>query len=72
MRIRSTTAPACLLVYMAFVVTALADEPHEFDGRKKCSSCHKSGYRSWKKTAHARALEDLKPGVKAKRNALPG
>jgi hypothetical protein len=49
---------------------ALAAEP-AFEGLKKCASCHKSQSQSWRKTAHARALESLKPGVKgeAKRKA---
>ena len=36
-----------------------------FEGQKKCASCHKSQSQSWKKTAHAKALESLKSGVKA-------
>jgi hypothetical protein len=36
-----------------------------YDGRKKCSGCHKSQYKSWKTTAHATALSSLKPGEKA-------
>lgn len=39
-----------------------ADAP--FEGRKKCSSCHKAQAQSWKDTAHAKAMESLKPNVK--------
>jgi len=39
-----------------------ADTP--FEGRKKCSSCHKAQAQSWKDTAHAKAMESLKPNVK--------
>ena len=38
----------------------------KFEGRKKCSSCHKSQAKSWKKTAHAKAMNSLKPNKKAK------
>jgi len=62
----------CLLLCAVFVIPVAAEETHEFDGRKKCSSCHKSEYRSWKKTAHARALEDLKPGNKAEAKQAAG
>ncbi|HVV70814.1 MAG TPA: cytochrome c family protein, partial [Verrucomicrobiae bacterium] len=36
-----------------------------FEGRKKCSSCHKSQAQSWGETAHAKAMESLKPNTKA-------
>jgi hypothetical protein len=36
-----------------------------FDGRKKCSSCHKSQAESWGDTAHAKAMDSLKPKTKA-------
>lgn len=39
-----------------------ADSP--FEGRKKCSSCHKIQAKSWKDTAHAKAMESLKPNTK--------
>lgn len=52
-----------LCIAMLFAWSAHA-EP-SYDGRKKCSSCHKSQYQSWRKTAHAKALESLKPDVKA-------
>ena len=50
-----------VLATMAFFSgTAIADT---FEGRSKCSSCHKSQAKSWKDTAHAKAMESLKPGV---------
>mgnify|MGYP003380578261 CR=1 FL=1 len=44
-----------------FAGTTLADT---FEGRTKCSSCHKSQAKSWKTTAHAKAMESLKPGAR--------
>lgn len=35
-----------------------------FEGRKKCSSCHKAQAKSWKDTAHAKAMESLKPNTR--------
>lgn len=37
----------------------------KFEGRKKCASCHKSQGESWSETAHAKAMESLKPNTKA-------
>ena len=42
--------------------SVLADK---YEGRKKCSSCHKSQGESWGTTAHAKAMESLKPKTKA-------
>lgn len=42
---------------------AFAEEP-AYEGRKKCSSCHKSQYESWKETRHAKALQSLLPGAR--------
>ena len=42
--------------------SVLADK---YEGRKKCSSCHKSQGESWGTTAHAKAMESLKPKIKA-------
>lgn len=44
----------------------------KFEGRKKCSSCHKSQAKSWKKTAHAKAMNSLKPNKKAKAKKKAG
>lgn len=51
-----------LLLVIAAATAALAQP--QYEGRKKCSSCHRSQYQSWKDTAHATALESLKAGVK--------
>lgn len=42
-----------------------------FEGRKKCSSCHKAQAKSWRGTAHAKAMDSLKPNerIEAKRKA---
>jgi hypothetical protein len=58
------------LLLATWASLAPAAEP-AFEGQKKCASCHKSQSQSWKKTAHARALESLKPGARteAKRKA---
>lgn len=37
---------------------------NKFEGRKKCSSCHKSQAKSWKDTAHGNAMDSLKAGTK--------
>lgn len=37
-----------------------------FEGRKKCYNCHKSNGESWDKTAHAKAIESLKPNTREK------
>ena len=34
--------------FLACMSAAYADEEPPYDGRKKCSSCHKSQYDSWK------------------------
>ncbi len=49
---------------LAGVVTTLAAEP-AYEGRKKCASCHKSQGDSWSETAHAKAMDSLKPKTKA-------
>ena len=55
----------------AFLSGNVAAADPKFEGRKKCSSCHKSQAKSWKKTAHAKAMNSLKPNkkVKAKKRA---
>lgn len=44
-----------------FSGTVLADT---YEGRSKCSSCHKSQAKSWRDTAHGKAMESLKPGTR--------
>lgn len=52
---------AMLAMFAFFSGVAQADK---FEGRKKCSSCHKSQAKSWQDTAHAKAMDSLKPNVK--------
>lgn len=49
---------ALIALFAFFTGTAVAD----FEGRKKCSSCHKSQAKSWSETAHGNAMESLKAG----------
>ena len=51
---------AILAMFAFFSGTVLAAD---FEGRTKCSSCHKSQAKAWKSTAHAKAMDSLKPGV---------
>ena len=50
MRHPVTYALAAVALF-AFLAGNAAADP-KFEGRKKCSSCHKSQAKSWKKTAH--------------------
>lgn len=61
---KNITAYALAVVAMfAFTIgNAVASAP--FEGRSKCSSCHKAQAKSWKDTAHAKAMESLKPGTR--------
>ena len=52
---------AILAMFAFFSVTVVADT---FEGRSKCSSCHKSQAKSWRDTAHAKAMESLKPNAR--------
>jgi hypothetical protein len=56
------------------VAPAIGGAPEEipYDGRKKCSSCHKSQYRSWKKTRHAEAISSLESGAKVEAKEKAG
>lgn len=49
--------------------TVVADR---FEGRKKCSSCHKSQAKSWRQTAHAKAMKSLRPGERAEAKEKAG
>lgn len=49
--------------------TVVADR---FEGRKKCSSCHKSQAKSWRDTAHAKAMVSLRPGERAEAKEKAG
>ncbi|HKX52828.1 MAG TPA: multiheme c-type cytochrome, partial [Nitrosospira sp.] len=59
-RMTLALAAAALLAVMAGTAAA-----ESFEGRKKCSSCHKSQAESWGSTAHAKAMDSLKPNTKA-------
>src|SRR5688500_4134188 len=59
-RITLALAAAAMLAVMCGPAAA-----QSFEGRKKCSSCHKSQAESWGDTAHAKAMESLKPNTKA-------
>jgi hypothetical protein len=53
-----TFALAAVALFAVLVGTAAAETA--FEGRKKCSNCHKSESDSWLKTAHAKAVDSLK------------
>ena len=59
-RMAITLAAAAMLAVFSAGASA-----ESFEGRKKCSSCHKSQAESWGDTAHAKAMESLKPNTKA-------
>ena len=48
-----------------FALLSGSASAQSFEGRKKCSSCHKSQAESWSQTAHAKAMDSLKPNTKA-------
>lgn len=53
------------VVVFAILAGSAAAEPR-FEGRKKCQNCHKSQGESWAETAHAKAMESLKPKTREK------
>ncbi|MEK7269085.1 MAG: cytochrome c-550 CycA [Nitrospirota bacterium] len=62
-----THALAAAAVFVILAGSAAAEPA--FEGRKKCSSCHKSQADSWGETAHAKAIDSLKPTTKTKTRA---
>ncbi|MCP4250086.1 MAG: hypothetical protein GY778_23840 [bacterium] len=48
---------------------ALGAGEAEYVGSKKCKMCHSKTYKSWEKTAHANAMESLKPGERSEAKA---
>ena len=60
-------ALAAVVVFATMAGSASAETP--FEGRKKCSSCHKSESDSWVKTAHAKAVDSLKADRNKEKNA---
>lgn len=53
----------CVIAMYVAVPTAVAGEV--FVGVKLCTKCHDLQGEAWKKTAHAKAFDSLKPGMKA-------
>jgi hypothetical protein len=62
---------ASLVAAFAFAFAAAAEEP-PYEGRKKCSSCHKSQIQSWQKTAHGQAFKSLEEGEKTEAKKRAG
>jgi hypothetical protein len=60
-------ALAAVAVFATMVGSASAETA--FEGRKKCSNCHKSEADSWIKTAHAKAVDSLKADRNKEKNA---
>lgn len=54
---------AVLLAAVAAVTSSA--QAQEYKGFRVCTKCHDAQGGSWQKTAHARAFDSLKPGVKA-------
>ncbi len=61
-----------LFGFAFFVINASVADDFAYDGRKKCSGCHKSQYKSWKQTGHAKALESLRAGEKSEAKEKAG
>ena len=59
-----THALAAAAVFVILAGSAAAEPA--FEGRKKCSSCHKSQADSWGETAHAKAIDSLRADTKNK------
>ena len=60
---------AMFTMLVLFTGNAVADS---FEWRKKCSSCHKAQAKSWRSTAHAKAMESLKPGTREEAKVKAG
>lgn len=61
-----------LFCFAFLVINVSAADNFEYDGRKKCSGCHKSQYKSWKQTGHAKALDSLRAGKKTEAKEKAG
>lgn len=59
-----TLAAIITLIFVLQSSFALAGE-YKYVGLKKCKGCHRNQYKSWQEDWHAKALDSLKPGVKA-------
>lgn len=51
--------------FAALTSPAAAQEQPQFEGAKVCAKCHDLQADSWRETVHAKALQSLKPNVKA-------
>jgi hypothetical protein len=69
--IRSLALTALLSLILSSPNLAVAGEI-PYDGLKKCKGCHKSQYKSWRQTAHAKAFESLEAGAKEEAKAKAG
>lgn len=70
MNIRNTLFIVFLLAAMAGMKPVIAQA--EYKGLKTCSQCHFDQAEAWKKTAHAKAFESLKPNIKSEAKAKAG
>lgn len=61
---------AKLIVFIAAMATAATAA--DYVGSKPCAGCHKSEGKSWSNTAHAKAFESLKMGVKVEEKKKAG
>lgn len=59
-----TTAKLLAVALITLIAGNLMAAEAPFEGRKKCSSCHKAQAKSWNSTAHASAMKSLEPNVK--------
>ncbi len=64
-----TTAAICGIFFFLENGGSAASDGPKYVGSKKCMGCHKSQYQAWQEDYHAKALNDLKPGVKAEAKA---
>jgi len=54
-----------IAAWLLLVGMAHAADPPGYAGVRVCAKCHEGQETSWRVSAHAQALESLKPGVKA-------
>lgn len=59
-----------ILAMFAFLSSHVVAET--FEGRQKCSSCHKAQGKSWSGTAHAKAMDSLKAGERKEAKVKAG
>jgi len=60
---------AIIAMFAFFSGTVVAQT---FEGRSKCSSCHKAQAKSWRDTAHAKAMQSLRPGTREEAKVKAG